>query len=755
MTAIDWIFEYTKERHRLRRLSASSRGFLGALRRVVDASHVWIILVVTGLLVGIDAAFISVASDWLGDIKTGFCKSAGKGTQFYLSKQFCCWGHDDFTHCQEWTPWRKALHIDNLGGAYVMEYLFYTTYAVLFAVAAAMLTRHYSIYARQSGIPEIKTMLGGFVIDHFLDPWTLVSKSFGLCLAVASGLWLGKEGPLVHLACCCAQLTMGFFDDVNRNEARKREVLSAAAAAGISVAFGAPIGGVLFSLEQLSYYFPDRTMWRSFVCAMVAAVTLQALDPLHTGKIVLYQITYTSDKWHAFELVPFVLLGLAGGLFGGLFIKLNLMISKARRLDAYPLKSKPILEVAITAFVVAIINFPNIFMRAQLSELVYYLFAECATIGSNDIFGLCKATTVSSLSMVALLVIAAVLGTLLASVTFGLHIPAGIILPSLAIGALCGRALGVVVELLHRHHPSSIIFVTCEADVPCVTPGTYAIVGAAAALAGTTRMTASIVVIMFELTGALTYVLPIMVAVMLGKWTGDVFSPYSIYEEWIRLNEYPHLDNKDDLMTPVVSTAMAMTRLEDLIVIQADRAHSIRELQNMLLAVPYRGFPVVEQARSSPPSKRLLGYIGRTELAYALDVATGHERASSRSHVRTTEPVCYFKHCEGMNIESDAPGGSIDMRAWMDQTPITLKSGSPLQLAASMFQQLGLRYLLLTEKGTLKGLLTKKDVWRILQVDRSRPVELRSNIHQVFPNGGAPGLPAHEQEREGLLSQNG
>ena len=67
-------------------------------------------------------------------------------------------------------------------------------------------------------------------------------------------MWLGKEGPLVHVACCCANVFIKPFASIHGNEARKREVLSAAAASGISVAFGAPIGGVLFSLEVWRYY---------------------------------------------------------------------------------------------------------------------------------------------------------------------------------------------------------------------------------------------------------------------------------------------------------------------------------------------------------------------------------------------------------------------------------------------------------------------------------------------------------------------
>jgi chloride channel 3/4/5 len=96
--------------------------------------------------------------------------------------------------------------------------------------------------------------------------------------------------------------------------AKKREILSAASAAGMSVAFGAPIGGVLFSLEQVSYYFPDKVMWHSFVCAMVAAVSLQAMNPFRTGKLVLWQVSYDLN-WHDFEVWSFVLIGLMGVCF--------------------------------------------------------------------------------------------------------------------------------------------------------------------------------------------------------------------------------------------------------------------------------------------------------------------------------------------------------------------------------------------------------------------------------------------------------
>jgi chloride channel 3/4/5 len=118
----------------------------------------------------------------------------------------------------------------------------------------------------------------GFVIHGYLGGRTLFTKAVGLALSVASGLSLGKEGPFVHIASCIGNIISRFVSKYENNEgscgfymmilhdvacyllliAKRREILSAACAAGVAVAFGAPIGGTLFSLEEVSYFFPPK-----------------------------------------------------------------------------------------------------------------------------------------------------------------------------------------------------------------------------------------------------------------------------------------------------------------------------------------------------------------------------------------------------------------------------------------------------------------------------------------------------------------
>ena len=114
-------------------------------------------------------------------------------------------------------------------------------------------------------------------------------------------------------------------------------------------------------------------------------------------------------------------------------------------------------------------------------------------------------------SLILSLAIATVIRMFLVIISYGCKVPAGIFVPSMAIGASFGRMVGMMVQALHETYPDSRVFSGCEPDVPCITPGTYAFLGAGAALSGIMHITVSVVVIMFELTGALTYILPTMV----------------------------------------------------------------------------------------------------------------------------------------------------------------------------------------------------------------------------------------------------
>lgn len=169
-----------------------------------------------------------------------------------------------------------------------------------------------------------------------------------------------------------------------------------------------------------------------------------------------------------------------------------------------------------------------------------------------------------------------------------MQIPAGIILPSMAIGALYGRALGLLIQAWQKTFPNAWMFASCKVNEECVSPGLYAIAGAASALAGVTRLTGtfalyisfsllflygmlmivSLVVIMFELTGALPFVLPLMIAVMLAKQVADGFGKRGIYETWIHLNGYPYLDKVDEYSRDL-GVREVMTKIEDLVVITA------------------------------------------------------------------------------------------------------------------------------------------------------------------------------------------
>lgn len=566
-----------------------------------------------------------------------------------------------------------------------------------FAFTAATLVKSFAPYAAGSGISEIKVIIAGFVMKGFLGFWTLIIKSITLPLTIGSGISVGKEGPSVHYAVCTGSVISRLFNKYKRNASSYREILCACAAAGVAVAFGSPIGGVIFSLEEMSGYFPLKTIWRSYFCALVATAILAAVNPFRTGQLVMFQVTY-DRSWHFFEIFFFIILGIFGGLYGAFVIKWNLRAQAFRK--KYLVKYA-ILEVSLLAMGTAILCYPNPFVRIDMTESMEILFSECE---GEDYHGLCDPN--QRFLNVMSLVIATLLRIFLTIVSYGARIPCGIFVPSMAIGALFGRTVGIIVEGMQQANPSSVFFAACKPDEPCITPGAYALLGAAAALGGIMHITVSVVVIMFELTGALTYILPTMIVVGVTKAVSERFGKAGIADQAIWASGMPYLDSKEEHNFGVpVSRAMTET-----IVSLPAMGLTLGDVEQILADGRYQGFPIVQDDHS----KTLVGYIGRTELRYAIDKAKRERRLepSARCVFSTTSP----RYAVGpttptvmVSTDSTTSSTSISFGRYVDATPVTVHPRLPLETVMELFRKIGPRVILVEYHGKLTGLITVKD----------------------------------------------
>ncbi|KAG7098607.1 hypothetical protein E1B28_000530 [Marasmius oreades] len=749
-TSIDWLHDAIKDSTRFSKLRRG-KSWRSRLRLAFDKSLGWIIVTVVGFLTAIIAFLVVRSEQLLFDFKEGYCTRG-----WYLARRFCCPQADEVAAvfsskatqdvCLSWRTWSEVLkRKDGEAGSEFLEYISYTAIALTLALTSCLLTiyltnsttfvtrkesgvlspefdpstpngaaprRKVMFYAAGSGIPEVKTILSGFVIHGYLGGRTLFTKSVGLALSVASGLSLGKEGPFVHIASCVGNIVSRFHSKYENNEAKRREILSAACAAGVAVAFGAPIGGTLFSLEEVSYFFPPKVMWRSFFCAMVAAITLKMLDPFGTGKLVLLQVTYEKD-WHAYELLPFLLLGVFGGVYGAYFSKLNIRWSRYVRSGTW-LRSHPIAEVLLVTLLTTMLCFLNPYTRMGGTELVYSLFAECRTGSTNTHAGLCIVDP-GSLDHVmpvvnALLIALAVKGGLTV-ITFGIKLPAGIFIPTLGVGALAGRVFGIWMRYWQYQRPETPIFKACGGDLDCIIPGLYAMVGAAATLSGVTRTTVSLAVIMFELTDTLTYAVPVMLAVLVAKTVADALEPKGIYDLVIDLQQLPYLEAKHEYVWGDFSIENVTVR--DVEVIRLDRPNTVKSLRDQLQVLASfcnddSGFPILKK-NAHDDRMRMTGYIGANELEHALSLVAdeGDEEVHFAHHARRGRIA---SSSFSSLLESAQDGLDLfDFSIYMDQAPLTVQSNSPLQMVHQFFVKLGARYVVVTDTdGFYEGVIDKK-----------------------------------------------
>lgn len=94
-----------------------------------------------------------------------------------------------------------------------------------------------------------------------------------------------------------------------------------------------------------------------------------------------------------------------------------------------------------------------------------------------------------------------------------------------------GRLIGHVVQWLVMTFNTWPVWDRCSriGDATCIQPGVYALIAAGSTMCGVTRLSVTLAVILFELTGSLDYVLPFSLAILVAKWTSDFIEPLSIY----------------------------------------------------------------------------------------------------------------------------------------------------------------------------------------------------------------------------------
>lgn len=739
-TSTDWVHDSIADAFRLRTLR-SRKDFRGRLYAWFDGAQGWILVAIIGCITACIAYFITVTESSIFELKEGYCSG-----HWRLKRSACCYGEDD---CSAWQSWGQRMGFAGPEREWA-DFGIYIAFVIFFAVASCLLTlmtkteipSKYSLTtldenlgaetkrmgnddddlgfeatggpqaihgsaaptqntvyypAAGSGVAEVKVILSGFVVHGYLGVKTLVIKSLAVILSLASGLSLGKEGPYVHIATCVGNIACRLFSKYNHNDGKRREVLSASAASGVGVAFGAPIGGVLFSLEEVSYYFPPKTLFRTFFCCIVASLSLKFLNPYGTGKIVLFEVRYAMD-WKFFEIFVFVLLGVLSGALGALFIKACAIW--ARTFRRIPLIKKwSILEVVLVALITGLVSFWNRYTKLAVTELMFQLASPCEADIST---GLCPNSKEEIPDVLRSLGLAFIIKSFLTTITFGIKVPAGIYVPSMVVGGFLGRFVGHIVQYLAFAYPDASIWGGCAADggpESCVTPGVYALIAAGATMCGVTRLSVTLAVILFELTGSLDHVLPFSLAVLVAKWTADAIEPLSIYDLLTDMNSYPLLDNK---LRPVFTTDLGD-------ITPAVRSYRVIDISNSalvpapLLRRKLQHLRNVGEVDGGLPIVRhnvLVGLIPAPDLEFVLDRLEDEDGSlclmAQTSTWHSTE--------EMVDNETDP----TDFTPYIDPAPVALDIHSPMDLVFQCFVKLGLRYVCVLRDGQYAGLVHKK-----------------------------------------------
>ncbi|KRZ39481.1 Chloride channel protein 2, partial [Trichinella pseudospiralis] len=475
-------------------------------------------------------------------------------------------------------------------------------------ILSMIISQRISPYA--AGISEIKTILRGVVLKEYLTLKTLISKLIGLTVVLPSGLPIGKEGPFVHIGGIVATLWCKLFalishDDKNQNY--YVEMVAAGCAVGVTCTFGSPIGGVLFSIEVTSVHFALRNYWRGFFSAVFSAIVFQLLGILTSNydSVKTFSPTEFSLKspYALQELLAYAILGILCGLFGALFViwhKQVCVFITRKNQYIYPLT---------VATLVSAITFPeaggsvtkSLITSKNILDELFSNFTWSEAPENSYQLNVISQWSHENFSIYFALLFFILYTFIMSGICITLPVACGMFTPVLLIGAALGRLFG---ELLVIYFPnvSSLKIV----------PGSYALVGAAA-FSGAATQTVSTAVIVFELTGQIVYMVPVLLGVALSIVIATYMYP-SIYDVGIYLKRLPFLPNLLPTSSAVHKVCVRDFMLSDLKYLTLQFTY--KEIKDLLDSTKkMRTFPLVDSRESFV----LIGTVERRDLELLIE----------------------------------------------------------------------------------------------------------------------------------------
>jgi CIC family chloride channel protein len=345
-------------------------------------------------------------------------------------------------------------------------------------VLAVALVRRFAPEASGSGVQEIE----GAMIGLRPVRWrrVLPVKFFGGLLALGSGLALGREGPTIHMG---ASVGAALSERFRTSDLERRGLLAAGAAAGLACAFNAPLGAVLFVIEETRKQFPHT--FRTYLGVGLAAVVATYVTQVMTGMGADLPLAATAAPLG--HLPAFLLLGVFAGVLG---VVLNASLLRTLDLASWTARRSPYIYPAVVG--------------AVLGALLVVL-PDAATGGETMILALAQQTpALGALALLAALRFATMVGS------YSSGAPGGIFAPILSLAVCAGLAFGEVARLVY---PGG-----------SVDPTAFAICAMGGLFAASVRAPIVGVALTLELTGSYALVLPVMLtcvtADIVAHWTG-------------------------------------------------------------------------------------------------------------------------------------------------------------------------------------------------------------------------------------------